>query len=76
MRDICGMAAMLGSEPVNIDEPPIDTGCLLKIDEIRYRNYEKVCLTSTNSQRPNVQIILEDIMNINIGSDFTNTSSN
>jgi len=76
MRDIRGMAAMLGNEPVNIDEPPIDIGCLLKIDEGRYRNYENVCLTSSSSQRPNVQIILEDIMNINIGSDFTKTSPN
>jgi len=76
MRDIRGMAAMLGDEPVNIDEPPIDIEGLLKIDEGRYRNYEKVCLTSTSSQRPNVQIILEDIMNINTESDFTKTSPN
>ena len=74
MRDTCGMAAMLGTEPVNIDGPPSDIEGLLKVDEVRYRNYEKACLTSTNSQRPNSQIILEDIMNINTGSDFTKTS--
>ncbi len=73
MRDTCGIAATLGNEPVNIDEPPIDVEGLLKIDKGRYRNYEKICLTSTSSQRPNVQIILEDIMNIDTGSDFTKT---
>ena len=76
MRKICGMAAMLGTEPVNIDEPLIEIEGLLKIDEKRYRNYEKVCLTSTSSQKSNVQIILEDIMNINTGSDFTRPSPN
>jgi len=74
MRDIRGMAAMLGNEPVNIDEPPIDIGGLLKVDEVRYRNYEKACLTSSGSQRPNVQIILEDIMGINPGSQFMKAS--
>lgn len=74
MRYIRGMAAMLGKEPVNIDELPIDIRGLLKVNEERYLNYEKTCLTSFGSQRPNVQIILEDIMNINTGSDFTKTN--
>lgn len=73
MRETCFYAAMLGAEPVNIDEPPIHIGHLLKIDEERYLNFEKVCLTSTKSKRPNVQIILEDIMNISTGSDFART---
>jgi len=76
MRDIFGMAAMLGTEPINIDDPPIDIEGFLNVDERRYGNYEKVCLTSARSQRPNVQIILEDIMNINTGSDFTKGSPN
>ena len=70
MKYIFGMAAMLGNDPVNIDEPPIDIQSCLKIDEERYRNYKRVCLTSTSSLRPNSQIILEDIMNIDTGSDF------
>ena len=70
MRQIRRLSTMLATEPINIDEPPIDIGRLLKIDEGRYRNYEKVCLTSFSSQRPNVQIILEDIMNVNTGFDF------
>jgi hypothetical protein len=70
MRNIYGMAEMFGKEPVNIDEPLINIEHLFKIDEERYRNYEKVCLTSTNSRRPNVQIVIEDIMNISTGSDF------
>ena len=70
MQEIRGMAATLGTEPVNVDDPPTDIGRLLRIDEGRYRNYEKRCLTSNSSQRPNVQIILEDIMNVNTGFDF------
>ena len=74
MRDTCVYSAMLGAEPVNIDDPPIHIDHLLKIDEERYLNFKKICLTSTNSKRPNVQIILEDIMNISTGSDFARTS--
>ena len=74
MQDMRQMAAMFGNEQVNIDEPPIHIGHLLKIDEERYLNYEKVCLTSTKSDRSNVQIILEDIMDINTGSDFKKTN--
>lgn len=76
MRDIYGMAAMLGNEPVNIDEPNTEIKSLLKVNEERYLNYENVCLTSTKSQRPNFQIILEDIMNITIGSEFYRESLN
>ena len=71
MSTIRGTAAMLGNEPINIDAPPIDIEGLLEIDEKRYRNYKRICLTSTSSPRPNSQIILEDIMNIDTGSDIT-----
>lgn len=64
MQDICGMAAMLGTEPVNIDELPSDIGGLLKVDHDRCSAYECAVLTSDPTRRPNVQIILEDIMNI------------
>ena len=75
MKDIRGMAAMLGSKPVNIDDLSVDMESLLKIDEKLYRNYEKICLTSNNSQRPNAQIILEDIMNINTEAQFMKRST-
>jgi hypothetical protein len=64
MQDIRGMATMLGTRPVNIDEYPSDIGGLLKVDHERYSAYECAVLTSDPTRRPNVQIILEDIMNI------------
>jgi hypothetical protein len=64
MRDICGMASMLGTEPINIDAPPIDIEGLLKVDHNRYSAYERAVLTSDLTRRTNVQIILEDIMDI------------
>jgi hypothetical protein len=70
MQDICGMAAMLGTEPINIDAPPIDIDGLLKVDQDRYSAYERAVLTSDLTRRPNVQIILEDIMNIDTGGAF------
>jgi len=70
MRDIRGMAAMLGNEPVNVDGPPFEISDLLKVNDEQYLNYEKACLTSAGSQRPNVQIILEDILNIDTGAEF------
>lgn len=70
MRDINGMAEMLGTVPVNIDEPQVEIQGLLKINEERYLNYEKACLTSVMSKKPNVQIILEEIMNIPFKPNF------
>lgn len=70
MRDIRARATMFATDPVNIDEPPADINRLLKINKRCYRDYKKACLTSTNSLRPNVQIILEDVMNINVESDL------
>jgi hypothetical protein len=64
MRDQRGLAAMLGTKPINIDEWPSDICGLLKVDPERYRAYERAVLTSDPTRRPNVQIILEDIMNI------------
>ena len=72
MQYVRGTAAMLGIEPVNIDEPPVAFGGLLKVNEERYLNYEKACLTSAGSQRPNVQIMLEDIMHIATEPGFYN----
>jgi len=66
MQDIYGMAAMLGTKPVNIDEPDIEISRLLKVNEEKYLDYENACLTSARSQKPNFQIILEEIMNIRV----------
>lgn len=70
MQDIRGMAAMLGTKPVNIDDFPSDISDLLKVDHERYSAYERAVLTSDPTRRPNVQIILEDIMNIDTRGAF------
>lgn len=62
------MAGTLGKELVNVDElHELDVKRLLEVDEQRYADYEKACLTSDPLGRPNVQIILEDIMKIETG---------
>lgn len=66
MRDCWGMAAFLGTKPVNIDEPPWNFAELLHVNEACYEAYEKTCLTSAGPPRPNSQIILEDIMGITV----------
>lgn len=70
MDNIRGLAAMLGTKPVNIDEWPNDIGSLLKVNQDRYGAYERAVLSSDPTRRPNVQIILEDIMNINTRGAF------
>jgi hypothetical protein len=64
MEDIRGMAAMLGTKPVNIDQPDIEISHLLTVNEEKYLDYENACLTSARSPKPNFQIILEEIMSI------------
>ncbi|MEO8174669.1 MAG: hypothetical protein ABI581_16355, partial [Sediminibacterium sp.] len=65
-----GMAKMLGTEPINIDHPPADLAPFLQVNHAAYEAYEKACLTSSVTNRPNVQIILEDIMKINTEGGF------
>ena len=64
MRDINGMAEMLGTKPINIDDFSEDFHPYLKVDEAKYASYEREVLTSEPLGRPNYQIILEDIMGI------------
>lgn len=75
MRGIGRLAAILGTEPVNIDEPLTNICSLLKVNEDRYMKFERACLTSAKSRRPNAQIILEDIMNIATGPEFYEDSN-
>lgn len=65
-----GMAQMLGTEPINIDNSPDSIKSFLEVNETLYEEYQKACLTSTDIAKPNVQIILEEIMQINTGSTF------
>ena len=69
MEYIYNLSSVLGTEPVNIDEPA-DFEKLLRFDHSKYEAYEKRVLTSDPTQRPNVQIILEDIMGIDTHDTF------
>lgn len=64
MREIYFLSNLLGITPINIDEPPIDINNFLTVDEAKYENYKKCCLSSDNTGKPNHQIILHDIMDI------------
>lgn len=64
-----GMAAMLGKELINIDEAEAKLDRHLTVDEEKYLQYERACLTSDTSRRPNFEIMLNDIMNIETESD-------
>ena len=64
MDNINGMAEMLGTKPINVDDIPEDIHPYLKVDEAKYAAYEREVLTSDPLGRPNYQIILEDIMGI------------
>jgi hypothetical protein len=62
-----GMAEMLGKNLINVDEPPEDIRPHLAIDETRYAQYKRACLTSADaSPRPNFQIIIEDVLSLQI----------
>ncbi len=71
MYDILGMAHMLGTKALNINEYPEKIDNFLEVNEKRYDEYKDACLTSAPaSLRPNVQTILEDIMMINTNGAF------
>jgi len=70
MYEIRGMATVLGNIPLNIDTSDIKISSLLNVKEDRYKYYEKACLTSSFSSKPNCQIIMEDIMNLQIDPYF------
>jgi hypothetical protein len=64
MDTINGLAEMLGTKPINIDDFPEDFYPYLNVDEAKYASYEREVLTSDPLGRPNYQIILEDIIGI------------
>jgi hypothetical protein len=70
MGNIRVMAEAFGQEPVNIDDFNGKISTLLAVDENKYMAYEKACLTSAQPSRPNVQVILEDVMGIKVDTDF------
>ena len=53
-KGICGIVASYGNKPVKIDDLPGDLRELCKVNETCYLDYEGKCLTSANSQWPNV----------------------
>lgn len=64
MHDIYGMADMLGTTPININEFQENIKEYLTVNQNSYEDYKNACLTSSDSLKPNVQIIVEDIMNV------------
>lgn len=69
MEYIYNLSSVLGTKPVNIDEP-VNFETLLRYDSGKYEAYEKRVLTSDPTRRPNVQIILEDIMGVDTRDTF------
>ena len=53
-KGFCGIVASYGNKPVKIDDLPGDLRELCKVNETCYLDYEGKCLTSANSQWPNV----------------------
>ena len=68
MDDVYGMAEMLGTVPINIDDLPEDISPYLMVNEAKYAAYEREVLTSEPLGRPNFQIVLEDIMGVSTKS--------
>lgn len=64
MYDLNGLAQMLGSKSINIDDLRCNVSSYLTLDMDKYVAYERAALTSDHSGRPNCQIIIEDIMRI------------
>ena len=71
IRHIFGLAEMLGCKPINIDHFTGEISDYLNIDESKYDNYERIVLSSKITQRPNFQVILEDVMKIDALKNFS-----
>ena len=69
-KGICGIVASYGNKPVKIDDLPGDLRELCKVNETCYLDNEGKCLTSADSQWPNVHIILEEVLYIYTGYCF------
>lgn len=70
------MAAALGNKPVNIDDQTINILPLLIVNEDKYSEYKRACLTSAENVRPNVQIILEEVMGVKVNPNLFNKGAN
>ena len=64
------LAKYFGQVAININEWHGNLSDYLMVNEERYKAYESDALTSTATRRPNVQIILEDIIGINTQGRF------
>lgn len=72
MEYIHYISSVLGTNPINIDQPPEDLSPYLVYNAERYEAYEKKILTSDPTRRPNAQIIMEEIMGMDTGNAFNN----
>ena len=70
MKGTKNFADYFGMRPINIDDWGGNLSDYLIVNEERYKAYESDALTSTATRRPNVQIILEDIIGINTQGRF------
>ena len=61
MRNINIFASKLGTEPINIDNPPDNFDIYLKINESKYSKYEENFLTSADKSESNIEIVTRSI---------------
>jgi hypothetical protein len=61
MRNINIFASKLGTEPINIDNPPDNFDIYLKINESNYSKYEENFLTSADKSESNIEIVTRSI---------------
>ena len=61
MRNINIFASKLGTQPINIDNPPDNFDIYLKINESKYTKYEENFLTSVDKNESNIEILTRSI---------------
>ena len=58
------MSMSVGAQPVNINNYNASIKSLLNVNNAKYKAYEESCLTSTTPNKPNVQVILEEVLQL------------